>query len=392
MVKGPGEQVGLVYVRDMGGDVWKFSWWDDARQKHVRKQVRCKTKKDAMAQAKEYNVQIASGKPQYKQEEHTITDALEEWMENSDSIERTRKTYKCYCGQFVDWMIKERPGIVRWSRLTPKVINDYLRYLEERKLSYDAVRMGFHVIRATGHYLCGTYPDQYTANPAATIRLHRQTAVRPRVNLPTAEDVLVLIEYARACRKQDLLTILSLQAMAGLRIYEATNLREQDIDPKAKTITIAKTSKHTPKTLSSARTIPVSKSLIDLLEEQIKTHKVRHPEGFAILTRGSKPWSPDGISLALNRLISGVSLKAFNGIPARKLRSVFVTLARGARADARVLQAYIGHAAADVLGAHYESISMDWMQSEIVDKVENVYTQAESQVLQKYCNTKEEVA
>jgi len=392
-VKGPGEQVGLVYVRDMGDGLWKFSWWDDARQKHVRKQVRCKGKKDALAQAKDFNVQIASGKPQYKQEELTITEALEEWMDNSDTIERTRKSYKCYCGQFVDWMISKRPGIVRWSKLTPKIINDYLRHLEEeQKLAYDSVRQRFHVIRATGIYLVNTYPDQYITNPAASVRLHRQTAVRPKANLPAAEDVLVLLEYARACKAKDLLTILSLQAMAGLRIYEATNLREQDIDRVARTLTITATSKHTPKTLASTRTIPVSKQLIDLLDEQIKSQKVRHPEGFAILTRGTKPWGPDGISHALNRLISGVALKAFDGIEARKLRSVFVTLTRGARVDARVLQAYIGHAAQDVLGAHYEAIDQEWMRSEIVGAIETVYAEAEGRLLQKYCNTKEEVA
>jgi integrase len=46
-------------------------------------------------------------------------------------------------------------------------------------------------------------------------------------------------------------------------------------------------------------------------------------------------------------------------VPARKLRAAFATMASRMGAQNRILKAYLGHAAGDILGDHYRRINMD---------------------------------
>ena len=64
----------------------------------------------------------------------------------------------------------------------------------------------------------------------------------------------------------DLWPIASLQALAGLRVLEAASLRIQDRDLGSGLITIAQTAHHMPKTVASARTIPVCCDVVEALE------------------------------------------------------------------------------------------------------------------------------
>ena len=94
-----------------------------------------------------------------------------------------------------------------------------------------------------------------------------------------------------------------------------------------------------------------------------------------------KPWKIEGLKnawcLAMRAARADSNLPELVDFLPRRLRASFVTLARRAKADVRILQRYVGHAPKDVLGEHYEVMTVDDMRREVVDKVAGVWTEAE---------------
>ena len=60
--------------------------------------------------------------------------------------------------------------------------------------------------------------------------------------------------------------------------------------------------------------------------------------------------------------------------------SVFATMVRDMGADYRVVQAYLGQAPRDVLGRHYEAISVDRMRREVVARLDTAKVGGETRL------------
>ena len=72
-----------------------------------------------------------------------------------------------------------------------------------------------------------------------------------------------------------------LQGLCGLRQLEAAFIREGDLNLTVRTLRIAPSSAHRPKTRSSHRTIPLPPVIAEALANWIRGLKVRHTaEGF----------------------------------------------------------------------------------------------------------------
>ena len=90
----------------------------------------------------------------------------------------------------------------------------------------------------------------------------------------------------------------------------------------------------------------------------------------------------DGLSHATRLIIRGARKETghdnLRDFISRRLRASFITLVREERADYRVLKAYVGHTAGDLLGEHYEHTSIDRMREEIVTRIESALAKTTS--------------
>jgi len=153
-----------------------------------------------------------------------------------------------------------------------------------------------------------------------------------------------------------------LQAMCGLRTMEALALRECDVDLRQGTIRIAKTQTHTPKNRTSYREIPVPSEVLTMLREQIATLPIGDRERPVMLSLGNKEAYQDhsGYRLAIKRAIKRfwkqTGNKALVGFQPHWFRATFASAVRSMGAGH--VQAYLGHSRRDMLGQHYEQISL----------------------------------
>ncbi len=168
-----------------------------------------------------------------------------------------------------------------------------------------------------------------------------------------------------------------LQGMAGLREYEACHLRACDVDFTAKTVTVAKTPAHTPKNRGSYRTIPATQEALKAVAEYQANAKVLSTGKDAPLFL-----SPIGREWTANRLCDAwrdtmkaarLAMELPEGFTAHNLRATFATITRSGLADREVLKRYMGHVASDVLGEHYEDLTVDLMRENVVNTFERQY-------------------
>ncbi len=378
-------KIGLVSLKLEKDGRWRARWWNSETKKYRRFRLPATNYKEAVASAKHINEHLAANKGfipgTSRKSSRGVSESVMEMIQNADASPLTKKDYVQKGNQFLAWLREKKPGVTAWAQVNPKTFQDYLRHCENLGLAHDSVRMRFHVVRATSLYMSKTYPDQFP-HVAGNVRLKRakpKDASREQRPLLSAKGLLDLLDFASETRP-DIYPIMLLQGLAGLRIYEAVYLREQDIDFGEGTITITVSSRHTPKTRHSNRTIPVPGEVMIALENAIKRLSVRHPEGFIFLTDRGEPWSVYGIAHALGRIIKAcwreTKAEAYRGFWARRLRAVFVNVVRQRRADYRVLQSYLGHAAGDVLGEHYEQSTAEQLRGEIVDRIEAAMDEA----------------
>jgi integrase len=159
---------------------------------------------------------------------------------------------------------------------------------------------------------------------------------------------------------------------------EAANLREQDVDFSSGTVTVTETPYHKPKNRSSFRTIPGASGVLSALREWIAGLKVRRDDGCLFATeRGNAPWTLSGLHHAMKRAIQGcwreTGIESLRHFQPHWLRATLVSLLRAQRADHRLVKSYIGHSLGDVLGEHYEIVSVEQLRVEIVPIIEGFW-------------------
>ena len=162
-----------------------------------------------------------------------------------------------------------------------------------------------------------------------------------------------------------------LQAFCGLRIREALALRECDVDFEAGTIKITETERHRPKNRFSFRTLPVGRQVLDALWEAIERPSPSAPNALIFLTsRYARPWTTQGYSSAMTRAMQQSGIDALRGYKPRWLRACFASAVLSMGADRTLVKEYMGHSRGDVLGLHYEQISIERLRSTILPAIE----------------------
>ena len=369
------KQVGNIRLRRHGKSKWRASWWDKEKGQTVARVISATSRDEAIEVAEEINAKLLTKRgylPTSRGKSgHTIREAFSAMLAARRVRPDTYAHYKRRTNEFTGWLGKRFPGVTQWAELRPHHVQEYVNSLEDAGLAYDSIRNRFVPVRAASIYMSDNYPDLYRHITRKTKLPKRGRRVA--IAVPGQGEIEALLTFVGE-KRPDILPIVALQSLAGLRIMESLSIREQDIDLDARTVTIAETPIHAPKNESSERTIPICDSLAAILRAAIIERKVIHREGFIFLTRYGRPWRPGGYNHAIKPLLkqcgAAKSLPVFIDMMPRRLRAAFVSLVRDEGADSRVVQAYLGQTPTDVLGLHYEAIPIDRMRREVVARLD----------------------
>ncbi len=292
----------------------------------------------------------------------TIAEALAEAIELSGARPHVRKEYARMGLLFGDWLAEQHASVKRWDQLRPAMVQRYVRQLEEAGRARDTVRLRLFVIKMAWRYMAENYPETIRPLP----RIQMAAPVRQVIECLELAEAGALLEWLRE-KSPDLWPMACLQALAGLRMLEASALRVQDVDLEAGLVTVTDTGVHKPKTRDSWRTIPVCRPVREALKAAIAGQKIRPASGEIFTRRNGKLWTMVSLSSrwcsTLPRAAKELGLPRLAQVPARKLRATFATSSGRLGANDRLLKGYMGHAAGDVLGSHYRRIETEELKS-----------------------------
>lgn len=229
-------------------------------------------------------------------------------------------------------------------------------------LAHDSIRLRLVPIESAWRRMHADYPERIKA--PAILKL----ATPPRREIECLEpiELAALLDWLKV-HKPNLWVMGCLMGLAGLRMLETAALRVQDVDLKARTITITETPHHKPKTRDSYRTIPVCGEALEALKAAMAGQRVRPATGELFTDAKGDPWKKTALShrwtYTMRRAACVSDITRLTQIPARKLRAAFASLAGRLGAQDRILKTYLGHSAGDVLGNHYMRIGLADMRT-----------------------------
>jgi integrase len=354
------KKIGSVLIRFLPTrNEWRASYRD--RDGHyVRRLLQTALYDEAVTIAERINTALLQNKGYLpvasRANGHSVKDALEESIRHAGGNKKTKTDYVRLGDCFLAWLEQAHSGIKKWEELLPAHISEYAAYLQDTGKAYDTRRLNVYVLRLTARYMTRNYPDRYRLI-TSDLKLKRDRKKKIRCLAP--DQVEGYVAFVKE-NYPDIYPIVMLQACAGLRILEAINLRTQDVNWTYGTITVTETSRHKPKTQNSDREIPVASFVLDAVRATIKP--VKPIEDCIFTNSRGVPWAMDGVCHKIKKslrkyadLTGDVSIAE---IRPHELRATFVTLMRSLRADERILKTYIGHSLNDVMGKHYEAISV----------------------------------
>lgn len=221
-------------------------------------------------------------------------------------------------------------------------LNDWIKKIEQN-LSPNSVRIVFQVLMSC--YTAAVKRELITENPCKHVVLPKKTA--NNINAITSQDQRKLKEKATAHPK-GLAIILALET--GMRIGEIAGLKWEDVDFSLNLLTVQRTIQRiqlingvnrktqviegTPKSITSKRTIPLSKSVSKLLNDQKKKSKGNFVLG------GDKPAEPRLISVWLKKICQSFH---FPAIRFHQLRHSFATRCLEKGVNIATISALLGH-------------------------------------------------
>ena len=293
--------------------------------------------------------------------------------------------------RFLAWLVANHPDATEWAKITPGLLGAYCRHLQDPKgaaLAYDSARLALEPVRRASKYWNLEDPSRFRN----VFALAAAKPTRGEPKQPPALDAKTLaqlLDWLKIHRK-GLYPLAVLQSLAGFRVLEAVHIRPADIDPAAGTIRIAKTATHTPKNRASYRVVPVLPEVMAAVLDYWRRLRIQPAsEAPLFVNDAGRPWTLAAIKQAWLRAVGAArdgaeetpAVRGHKARPARAplplpvgftahhCRSTFATLARAAGADRSTLKRYIGHAAGDILGQHYEAVTTAVFLEQVVSKV-----------------------
>ncbi len=353
-------KIGCIRVKPDGRDSWIIRYHDPASGRDVRRKLSGLGLKEVHAVAGHVNHEVLS-KGGYLPGEAPAVPGVSEGMtqaiESRNTIPATRRDRMQRAKAFVAWLGANHPSVKTWDQLKPAMVQNYVVASERRGLAFCSVRLNLAPIKLAWRYMAENYSDH--VRPLPRIKVNRSP--KPEIQCLEAPEVAALLDWLRL-NAPDLWVMGTLQALCGLRVLEACNLRVEDVDLENETLTITDTGRHKPKTLTSWRTIPLCSDALTALRHAIASQKIRPATGELFLNADGGLWKQSALghrwTKTLRRAARATDNPRLAEVPAKGLRRSFATLAGKLGVQDRLLKAYLGHAPGDMLGEHYRRIDV----------------------------------
>lgn len=308
----------------------------------------------------------------------TLDDWHKIWMEEYKKNKIKIGTYTSY-QKYYDCAIKKYLG--------NKYITD-IRGEHIQKLYNDLVKDGYALssIKVVAAVLNGCMQQamrngMIERNPVKLAELPRQKEKKGRQAM-TKEQQALFMEYAK---DSYLYNFFAVMLRTGMRTGEMRGLKYTDIDKKKNVIHVQRTLKYiegkgyledTPKTRTSARDIPLTVAILQLLENQWKFwgFKVERIDRYLFCNEKGDPLSRERVQREIERIVKRIREAGhdFPRITAHIFRHTFATRAIEAGMQPQVLKTILGHSSLAMTMDLYSHVLPD-TKAEEMEKIARVF-------------------
>lgn len=353
-------KIGPIAIKPLGKDAWQVRYHDPASGRDVRRRLLGITLRDVQAVASNINRELLTRGgflPGTKPMLPNIGNALAEAIRLRNTIPATQKERAGRAMQFVKWLAENHPTVKTWDQLRPAIVQSYVVALERNGKAFDSVRLALAPIKLAWRYMAENYSEMI--KPLPKIKLTRPP--KREIECLNAAEVAALLDWLKV-NAADIYAMAALAALAGLRQLEAAALRACDVDLSAGTVSINGDGIHKPKTRDSYRVLSLCSEALDAARGAMQNQRIVPTGGELFVNSEGEPWKREALSVRWTRTLRKASQALgkprLAQIPAKGLRRSFATMASRLGVSDRLLKAYLGHSAGDMLGGHYRRIDM----------------------------------
>jgi integrase len=349
--KGAGMQNGSLIEtkRQSGQNVWEFRWRDRTSGKAVYRRIvlgttlQIATEVEAREAVEGIVMEINADDPRLRTSALTLSQLIEHYRQRELSTDNTWKSYatKMAYENYLKRWIAPKWGTYQLNKIKPIEVELWLRQLPLARGSFAKIR---NIMSVLFNHACRY--ELYSENP---IHLVRQSAKRRRVPqiLHVDEIKRLLDKFASLPR-----LLIFLDVTTGLRQSELFGLRWSDLDFDNGEINVVRSVVHGVisrcKTESSAKPIPMSPLLAEMLKEWRKVTRFPSADDWVFASKRAKGKRPIWGQSVMRKQIHPVVEKL--GINKRigwhTFRHSYSTLLRHLGTDIKVQQDLLRHSSA----------------------------------------------
>ncbi len=352
----PTSKIGFISVKPLGDDRWELRWTDPKTRLQVKKRVKG-SRSEIDSVASHLNSECLSGRGYLPGQRKlpSLKDALAEAIRLSRGSDKHKVEMGYWGGRWIEWMTLHHPKVRDFSGVKPYMLTDYVRGLEKEGKAHDTVRLALVPVKMAWRFANENYPEEVRPLP----KIRQKARPRREIISLEADEIEVLMDWLSE-KAPDLHPIALMQAFCGLRTLEAVSVRRQDVDLQRGLLRVTDTEHHRLKNAGSERTIPMPSFVLSALAEAINRQRVIPADGSLFQTSNRTPWTKTSLQSRWRRiranLVKETGNPRYGEVPPKKLRSSFATMASRLGVPDRLVKAYMGHAAGDILGSHYRAI------------------------------------
>ena len=302
-------------------------------------------------------------------------DRFVDYKEESGTIEPS--TVRSYRGE--SRLICKYIGNVKLVDVSIAVVNDWMAAMTKDGYAPKSVAKPFRLLKQAMKWAVAQ--DLLTKNPCDFCKPPKR--VKTPINALNREDRTRMIQLARKAQPQPLGIAIEIALTTGMRRGEVCALRWSDLNDDC-SINVSHALgngpggfyEKEPKTQSSARTVPLTKRLFEVLKA-MRADSRRVLGEFGLSADPFILGTQEPESHPYNPSILGKEFAAFckmNGFDCtfHDLRHTFATMMIGAGTDVRTVASYLGHASVSMTLDIYADVDPDAKKA-AVDKVQDCF-------------------
>lgn len=329
--------------------MWEFRWRDRTSGKPVYRRIvlgnteQFATEADAREIVEGIVLEINSGDPRLGTRVLTMSHLIEHYRRRELSVDNTWKSYATKMGyeNYLKRWIDPRWGAYPLSKIKPIDVESWLRQLPLALGSCAKIR---NIMSVLFNHAC-----RYELHSENPIHLVRQSAKRRKV--PTilhADEIQRLLDNVASLPR----LLIFLDVTTGLRQSELFGLRWSDLDFDNSEINVVRSVVHGVisrcKTESSAKPVPMSPLLAEMLKEWRRTSPFPSAEDWVFASKRAKGKRPIwGQTVMRKQIHPAIEKLGFNKrIGWHTFRHSYSTLLRNLGTDIKVQQDLLRHSSA----------------------------------------------